>query len=379
MPVMDESERLSSLIAEIYDAALEPATWPRVLERSASFVHGTASALFMKDFVRKTHNALYTWGYDPEFIRRYPEKYVPLDPFTTGQLFFEIDQPISLSNIIPHAEFRETQFYKEMIRPRRWIDAIGVTLERSVTTYVAFSVIRSEHEGVADTEALRRIGLIAPHVRRAVVISKVIDLHKVEAAALMDTLDGLAAAMFLVDTSGHIVHANAAGGAMLSGSNVLHAVADKLVAIDPRADRALQDVFKAADAGDAEVGSKGIAVTLGEDNGERWLAHVLPLTCGARRKASTSYSAVAAVFVRKAAFHVPHPLETLVNLYRLTPTEMRVVMAIVEIGGVPEVAPVLGISETTVKTHLQRIFAKTGTKRQADLVKLVAGHIGPLA
>ena len=58
---------------------------------------------------------------------------------------------------------------------------------------------------------------------------------------------------------------------------------------------------------------------------------------------------------------------------------MRVVMAIVEIGGVPEVAAVLGISETTVKTHLQRIFAKTGTKRQADLVKLVAGHIGPLA
>ena len=53
MPVMDESERLSSLIAEIYDAALEPATWPRVLERSASFVHGIASALFMKDFVRK--------------------------------------------------------------------------------------------------------------------------------------------------------------------------------------------------------------------------------------------------------------------------------------------------------------------------------------
>ncbi len=231
---------------------------------------------------------------------------------------------------------------------------------------------------MANTEALRRIRLIAPHVRRAVVISKVIDLHKVEAAALMDTLDGLAAAIFLVDTSGHIVHANAASRAMLSGRDVLHAVADKLVATDPRADRALQDVFEAANAGDAEVGGKGIAVTLGEDNRERWLAHV-PATCGARRKAGTSYSAVAAVFVRKAAFHVPHPLETLVNLYRLTPTEMRVVMAIVEIGGVPEVAPVLGISETTVKTHLQRIFAKTGTKRQADLVKLVAGHIGPLA
>jgi len=52
--------------------------------------------------------------------------------------------------------------------------------------------------------------------------------------------------------------------------------------------------------------------------------------------------------------------------------------AIVEIGGVPEVAPVLGISDQTVKTHLHRIYEKTGTKRQADLVKLVAGYSGRL-
>ena len=57
---------------------------------------------------------------------------------------------------------------------------------------------------------------------------------------------------------------------------------------------------------------------------------------------------------------------------------MRVLMMIIEVGGVPEVAPVLGISEPTVKTHLQRIFAKTDTNRQADLVKLVAGYINPL-
>jgi DNA-binding CsgD family transcriptional regulator len=53
-------------------------------------------------------------------------------------------------------------------------------------------------------------------------------------------------------------------------------------------------------------------------------------------------------------------------------------MMIVQLGGVPEVAPVLGLSEATVKTHLQRIFAKTDTSRQADLVKLVAGYISPL-
>jgi hypothetical protein len=33
---------------------------------------------------------------------------------------------------------------------------------------------------------------------------------------------------------------------------------------------------------------------------------------------------------------------------------------------------VLGISDQTVKSHLHRIYEQTATKRQADLVKLVA-------
>ncbi len=49
-------------------------------------------------------------------------------------------------------------------------------------------------------------------------------------------------------------------------------------------------------------------------------------------------------------------------------------LSIVEIGGVAEVAEVLGIARTTVKTHLRHVFEKTNTSRQADLVKLVAGY-----
>jgi DNA-binding CsgD family transcriptional regulator len=45
---------------------------------------------------------------------------------------------------------------------------------------------------------------------------------------------------------------------------------------------------------------------------------------------------------------------------------------------VPETAAALGIGEGTVKAHLHRVFNKTGTSRQADLVKLVAGFANPL-
>jgi DNA-binding CsgD family transcriptional regulator len=64
--------------------------------------------------------------------------------------------------------------------------------------------------------------------------------------------------------------------------------------------------------------------------------------------------------------------------YKLTPTELRVLLAIVEVGGVPEAAEALGIAESTVKTHLGRLYQKTGSGRQADLVKLVAGFSNPL-
>jgi DNA-binding CsgD family transcriptional regulator len=82
--------------------------------------------------------------------------------------------------------------------------------------------------------------------------------------------------------------------------------------------------------------------------------------------------------VRRTALGTPHPLETIANAFKLTPAEMRVLMMIVEIDGVREVASVLGISEATVKTHLKHVFDKTATKRQTELVKLIAGYVSPL-
>ena len=113
--------------------------------------------------------------------------------------------------------------------------------------------------------------------------------------------------------------------------------------------------------------------------GSSIVAHVLSLTSGARRQAGSAYSVVAALFVRKATLDLPHPIKVLATHYQLTPTELRVLMAVVQVGGVPEIADVLGVSRTTVKTHLSRLFDKTGTSRQADLVRIVAGFAGPIA
>jgi DNA-binding CsgD family transcriptional regulator len=137
----------------------------------------------------------------------------------------------------------------------------------------------------------------------------------------------------------------------------------------------LNKIFTAAENGDTAVGASGVAVPFQSMSGERFVAHVLPLTSG---RAGMRYSAVAAVFVREASAEGSMPLDVMAQHYDLMPGETRVLFGILNIGGVPEIAPALGISENTVRTHLPRIFGKTGTNRQADLVKLAARFASPL-
>jgi len=250
-------------------------------------------------------------------------------------------------------------------------------LEKSVTGGAFFGVYRHERHGPADDEMRRRMRLIIPHIRRAALIGRVIDLKTGEADSFADTVDGISAGMFLVDASARIVHANASGHAMLAQGSLLRVVGGKLVPNDMSAEQGLNEVYSMSERGDAAVGVKGISVPLIALDGERHVVHVLPLTSGARRRAGTSYAAAAAMFVQKAALDTPSPQELIVKLYKLTPSELRVLLAIVQVGSTAEVAETLGIAESTAKTHLHRLFAKTGAKRQADLVRLVAGYASP--
>ena len=293
-------------------------------------------------------------------------------------VYSKVGEVNAASDYIPVEELIASRFYQEWLAPQGIIDVAYVIFEKSAVSYVALAIQRNERHGLVDREAKRRLGLLAPHFRRAVAIGQIIDFHKFEAAALADSLDGLTTAMFLVDAHGQIVHRNAAGHAMLEKGKVIRSVAGKFSAVDTQTDHTLRDVFKDAENGDQSTSTKGVDVSFSTPGGERYVAHVLPLTSGARRKTSVAYSAVAAVFVRKAELELLHPLERIASDFRLTPAEMRVLMMVVQFGGARKVTLVLGISEPTVRSHLQHIFKKTGTSRQVDLVKLVAGYMSPL-
>jgi DNA-binding CsgD family transcriptional regulator/PAS domain-containing protein len=373
-----DAQTLSDLIGDIYDAALNPVLWPDVVGRAALFVGGVGAALFSKDAAAQLGNIHYDSGIDRHYQQLYFDKYVTLDPATTGQFFAEVEQLIATADLMPYDEFSETRFYREWARPQGLVDFVTAVLDKSATSVAMFGVFRHERDGVVDDQARRRMRLIVPHIRRAVLIGRMFDLKAAEAATFADTLDGLSAGICLVDAQGRIVHANAAGHAILAAGDILCVVGGRVVAYDAQVNRTLAEIFAAAGQGDAALGVKGIAMPLIGKSGERYVGHALPLTSGARRNAGIAYTAAAALFVRKAALVTSSPPEVIGKTFQLTPMELRVLLAIVEVGGVPQVAAALGVADGTIKTHLGRLFEKTGAKRQADLVKLVAGYATPL-
>ena len=375
---MSDLEQFSGLIGDIYDASLDPTLWPPVFEKAAAFVGATAAWLGSQDTISRTANFYYSWGSDAQFEQLYVEKYCKLNPVFPTATFFSIEQVYDVPDCIPREEFCRTRFAKEWLTPQGWVDGLLVNLDKTATSCASFVIFRHFSQGFADDETRRRFALVVPHLRRALAIGQVIELKKVEATRLADSLDTLSCAMFLVDANGRIVHANLNGHLMLSEGNVLRAGGGKLSTTDVPADQALLDALTASGCGDAAVGRKGIALPLKARDGTRYVANVLPLTCGARREAGVSYSAVATVFVHKAVLDLASPPEAIAREFNLTASELRVLFAIIDIGGVPEVADVLGVSEATVKTHLHHVFEKTGAGRQVDLVKLVAGYSNAL-
>jgi DNA-binding CsgD family transcriptional regulator len=373
---MGDERQPSALISEIYDAALDPSLWIDVLAKIVHFVGGSAAALCTGSAAEKS---VYDYGIDTHYRQLYFDHHINLDPAITGRFSADIDEPVAISDIVPYHEFLTTRFYREWAQPQGLVDFVVCVLDKSTTSPAMIRVFRHERDGAVDDQARRRMRLIGPHVRRSLHVGRLIDLETAETATYADVLDSIAAGVFLVDAGARIIHANIAGQVMLEVGDFLRAVDGRLAAGDSETNKTLRGTFAAAGSGDEAAGIKGIAVPLMARTGEHYVAQVLPLTLSKPPCASIIRPAVAALFVHKAALQAPTLPEAIAKSYRLTPAEVRVLLAIVELGSVPQVARALGVAASTVRTHILRLYKKTGTGREADLVKFVVGFRNPLA
>ena len=364
---------LSKVIADIYDAAIDPALWQQALASICTYVGGKTGALLWHDSARQQAQVMHIFNDDPHYTNLYFEKYLLMNPFFPAAGFVEAGVVHTQGDIIPQEELEKTRFYKEWIEPQDIVDAVSVNLEVGIARASMINIRTDASYGKVDEQMRLRLAELVPHLQRAIAIGRLFDQYKATEGALTTTLDHVEAAVFLVDAAGAITFANEPAKKLIEDAVLVREQNGVLRAVAPETDRILRDTFAAAANGDASLGMRGVEVPLTNAKDDAWFAHILPLTSGRRQQAGQANHAVAAVFIRKVAPNAPLPLEVIATRYKLLPSEVRVLDALAKVQGVRERADQLGISQATVKTHLHNLFRKTGTKRQGELLKLVAG------
>src|SRR3954452_22919289 len=243
-----DQQRLSDLISAVYDAAIEASLWESAIERVAGFVGGSGGGLFCKD-VGVSHASIpYRVGFrTPLPVALFQQIY----PAAEGHFLGDLEVPIATTDLMSSGELAESELYRQWAEPQGLVDFLSAVVERSTISAAIFGVSRHQRNGVVDDQARRQMRLIAPHIRRAVLIGRMFEFKAAEVATFVDALDGLSAGMFLVDAEGRLIHANAAGHVILAAGEILKSVAGRLVTSDTGVQQTLRDVFAAAGQGDA--------------------------------------------------------------------------------------------------------------------------------
>jgi DNA-binding CsgD family transcriptional regulator len=195
---------------------------------------------------------------------------------------------------------------------------------------------------------------------------------------LLETLDLIDLAIMLIDRVGRVFYANRAARDVLGEGDVVRLCHGRLATVSAKTSSSLH----AALAGIARSGETrprhGVVVPLTDMEGTvRAASWVLPLT--GRR--SVAYDAAgagcAAVVIRQIAPASHVSSEFFTRCYGVTHAEKRLLETLAEGMTVAEAGQALKVSLNTVKSHLKSLFAKTGTNRQAELMRLVLNTMPP--
>jgi DNA-binding CsgD family transcriptional regulator len=217
---------------------------------------------------------------------------------------------------------------------------------------------------------IQLLQLLAPHLRRAVAISDLIDMQTLRAEAVCGALDKLDAAIILVGENGAILHANHSAQQMLCDEHPLKEVAGRIRASEAVITRRLIAAVASATHEEASSGDAGLGIALTTGAMPVHVAHVLPITRGDIR-ARFLPSAVAAIFVASGNATAKAELQPIAEAFGLTLAETRLLDRIVRGETLDQASTALHVAKTTSRTHLARILSKTGTRRQTSLLTLV--------
>lgn len=368
---MSDLERITGLISDIYDAALDASLWPQVLRRTMTLLEGVSAAIF-SDTELPNDRFYCAVDVDPAFAESYVRHYVGLNPFVPFEQALPAGTVYSACDAMAYETLCASPFFNEWAKPQGFADFTGAVIEKSPTRMVKLMVNRPQSRGPADERARVTLRLLTPHFGRALAIARALERSESKSAALGEVLERLSSAVIFVDQEGRLVHANQPAAQILATSEVVSWSGGKPRPRDKRAAEHLEAILASAHHGLPSPSCCVLSIPHCTQSGERMTLHVLPLAAGTRRHITGPSAAAAAIIVSRQTWDLPQRLQSAARLYALTPAEARVIgvlLAGCTIGGA---ARALGVKEATVKTHLQHVFDKTGTRRQVDLAQRIA-------
>lgn len=350
---------IEQILDAIYEAAFDPDRWLVVLRyltvasESASTGIGILDERqgmgLMDEYNTRQPDEGFWLKSDMErrnFIE-YARRHAPLD-FTNRESYFPKDYP-NLAEI------------NERLRSKNIADQLGATINLPTGQVVSITSERWLRDGVYPDALGARLDMFRPHLARAALLSANMGMQR--ATGTMAALNALGLPAAMLSLTGKVLETNEL---MAQTSENVRPVAWGMLRLTQAgADKELQQIIAEMRAGLAPR-AKTIPVTSGED---RQLVHVIPIS-GATR--NLFYEARLLLVITKvgAASIVPSR-EILMRLYQLTEAEVRLARVLAAGQSLQDCALFLGVSYGTARSYLLRIFRKTETNQQSELVAVL--------
>jgi DNA-binding CsgD family transcriptional regulator len=366
------------LLDLIYSATADPGRWPEILTRVADHLGAVGGMLMHIPAAGKGHVTDIYGRLSEEHGAIVRDRY-PWNPWSKAMLGVPAAQAVIVSSLLEQRELFKTAFYADVLRPQGHVDIMNVNHVALAQDggVGGFGFCLSARGAERAHHNIRRMQHLVPHLNRALECTLQLGRLADGRHRLASVLQVMPNAALLINARGRIVLANAAAEMLLR--------TDDGLLIDN--DGGLQ--FTAAFPTEAAVLSKTLAQALAvaAGTGDR-LGEPLRLT----RPSGAPPLLVLPVPLPPPAFELWNLVEparvlvliidpaaqghgkaaTIQSAFGLTLAEARVAVLVASGMTGPQAANALGISTSTVKTHLKRCFDKIGVHSQVALARLLA-------
>ena len=365
---MSRHKELITLINLIYEAALDSDLWPSVLMALADAVGATQIAMLSMD---RRANVVSTFAprLDPDLLASW-QKYwafpvlarASLRP--TGEIY-------TLDSLMP--KFVATRFFNEFWRPAQLgLSAAGANLlvEDQFSALIFFS--NAPNKEFLTTQQMHVFEVVLRHLTRAVRISRRLWELEIEQIAAVERLESLQEGALLVDASGRVIRANDAAKAMLDNGDGIFLDNGRVAAAGSEI---LQKLIASCAQTCLSLGGPGEEFKIPREHSRSPLHVTVTPLRSKTQLADVPWIGVevpvAIVTVRDPDVDCRQQEINLRHRFGLTAAEARLAAEILKGDGRAAAARRRGISTATAKSHLSSIFEKTGTHRQAELIRLL--------